>query len=72
MSKRWIVCPVRILRGEATEILHNLSEPYDVIFVDADWQDYPKWLPHFAMCGKGECWTPIPVLSSRLGTVPSP
>lgn len=39
---------VRILRGQATEILGDLSEPYDVIFVDADWQDYPKWLPHFA------------------------
>ena len=39
---------VRILRGPATEILQNLSEPYDVIFVDADWEDYPKWLPHFA------------------------
>ncbi len=39
---------VRILRGQATEILRDLSEPYDVIFVDADWQDYPKWLPHFA------------------------
>jgi len=39
---------VRILRGRATEILQDLSEPYDVIFVDADWEDYPKWLPHFA------------------------
>ena len=39
---------VRILRGQATEILQDLSEPYDVIFVDADWQDYPKWIPHFA------------------------
>ena len=39
---------VRVLRGQATEILQHLSEPYDVIFVDADWQDYPKWLPHFA------------------------
>ena len=39
---------VRILRGQATEILQDLSGPYDVIFVDADWQDYPKWLPHFA------------------------
>ena len=39
---------VRILRGQATEVLEDLSGPYDVIFVDADWQDYPKWLPHFA------------------------
>ena len=39
---------VRVLRGQATEILQGLSEPYDVIFVDADWEDYPKWPPHFA------------------------
>ena len=39
---------VRILRGQATEILQDLSEPYDVIFVDADWEDYPNWLSHFA------------------------
>ena len=39
---------VRILRGQATDILRDLSEPYDVIFVDADWQYYPKWLSHFA------------------------
>ena len=39
---------VRLLRGPATETLPDLSEPYDVIFVDADWEDYPKWLPHFA------------------------
>ncbi len=39
---------IRILRGQATEILQDLSGPYDVIFVDADWEDYPKWLPHFA------------------------
>ena len=48
MSNAGLSARVRILRGEATEILHDLSEPYDVIFVDADWQDYPKWLPHFA------------------------
>ena len=39
---------VRILRGRATEVLEDLSDPYDVIFVDADWEDYPLWLPHFA------------------------
>ena len=45
---------VRILGGQATYILRDLSEPYDVIFVDADWQYYPKWLPHFArLTGKG-------------------
>jgi predicted O-methyltransferase YrrM len=32
---------VRILKGRATKTLADLSEPYDVIFVDADWEDYP-------------------------------
>ena len=39
---------MRILRGRATEVLEDLSDPYDAIFVDADWEDYPMWLPHFA------------------------
>ena len=43
MSNAGLSARVRILTT-----LHDLSEPYDVIFVDADWQDYPKWLPHFA------------------------
>lgn len=39
---------VRILRGEATEVLRDMTDPYDIIFVDADWQDYPIWLEQFA------------------------
>ena len=39
---------VRILRGEASEVLQDLKDPYDIVFVDADWEDYPKWLEHFA------------------------
>ena len=39
---------VSVLKGHATEVLPELSGPYDVVFVDADWEDYPKWLEHFA------------------------
>ena len=66
---------VRVLKGQATVILQDLSEPYDVIFVDADWEDYPKWLPHFArLTRKGGLLVSENLfpLYRRLGAVPSP
>ncbi len=39
---------IKVLRGEATQVLPDLTGPYDVVFVDADWEDYPKWLEDFA------------------------
>lgn len=37
---------VRILRGEAVNLLPALMDPYDIVFVDSDWKDYPAILPH--------------------------
>ena len=39
---------VTVLRGEATDILPTLTEAYDIVFVDADWDKYPGWLPDLA------------------------
>src|SRR5262249_2734820 len=36
---------VRVLRGDATDILQHLQEPYDIVFLDTDWGHYPEWLP---------------------------
>jgi predicted O-methyltransferase YrrM len=45
LSRIGLASRVRVLRGEAKDILSSLTEPYDVVFVDADWDQYPDWLP---------------------------
>ena len=45
-SRRGLANRIRILRGESRDILPTLTDPYDIIFVDADWGEYPTWLPH--------------------------
>lgn len=45
-SRRGLADRIHVLRGEARNILSDLSEPYDVIFMDADWREYPQFLPH--------------------------
>jgi predicted O-methyltransferase YrrM len=37
---------VRVLRGRALDILPTLSGPYDTVFLDGDWREYPQYLPH--------------------------
>lgn len=37
---------VRIHRGRAIEILPRLRGPYDIVFLDADWREYPRYIPH--------------------------
>jgi predicted O-methyltransferase YrrM len=39
---------VNVLRGQARDILPGLTEPYDLVFVDSDWQELPDWIEHFA------------------------
>ena len=46
LSRIGLAGRVRILRGEAKDILPSLTEPYDVVFVDAYTDEYPDWLPH--------------------------
>lgn len=45
LAQRGLASRVRVLRGEAKEVLRILTDPYDVVFVDADWDQYPEWLP---------------------------
>lgn len=45
LAKRGLADRVRIVRGDAKVVLPDLAEPYDVIFVDADWHEYPMFLP---------------------------
>jgi len=37
---------VRVLRGGALSVLPDLRRPYDVVFLDGDWREYPRYLPH--------------------------
>ena len=37
---------IKVLLGPAHQVLPDLSDPYDFIFVDSDWADYPVLLPH--------------------------
>lgn len=37
---------IRVHRGPARTVLPNLRGPYDVIFLDSDWQDYPRYVSH--------------------------
>jgi predicted O-methyltransferase YrrM len=45
LARRGLGDRVRVLRGDATPILQYLQEPYDVVFLDTDWEHYPEWLP---------------------------
>lgn len=47
-SRRGLAERIRVLRGQARDILPGLPGPYDVIFADADWREYPELLPHMA------------------------
>ena len=46
--RRGLADRVRVLKWQALQILPALRDPYDVIFVDAGWQEYPQMLPHLA------------------------
>ena len=37
---------VRILRGRGQDILTKLKGHYEVVFLDGDWREYPRYLPH--------------------------
>lgn len=45
-DRRGLAPRIRVLRGQAREILPGLTEPYEIIFVDAYWAEYPALLPH--------------------------
>src|SRR5437867_12999328 len=37
---------IRVLRGRGQDILPKLKGHYDVVFLDDDWREYPRYLPH--------------------------
>ena len=37
---------IRVHRGSGKTVLPGLRGPYDVVFLDSDWQDYPRYLSH--------------------------
>jgi SAM-dependent methyltransferase len=45
LSRRHLSDRVQILRGEAKDLLPTLAEPYDLVFLDADWEGFPSLLP---------------------------
>jgi len=46
LARKRLLSRVRVLRGAGLKVLPNLNGPYDVIFLDADWREYPRYLPH--------------------------
>ena len=46
LARRGLAERVRILRGEARTLVPALAEPYDIVFVDSDWDEYPELLPN--------------------------
>jgi len=46
LARKRLGSRVRVLRGKALEVLPTLKGPYDVTFLDGDWQEYPRYLPH--------------------------
>ncbi len=47
-AQRGLAQRVHILRGEAREVLADLTDPYDVVFLDADWEEFPEWVDDLA------------------------
>ncbi len=37
---------VRVLRGRGQQVLPKLKGRYDVVFLDGDWGEYPRYIPH--------------------------
>ncbi|HYV09146.1 MAG TPA: class I SAM-dependent methyltransferase [Thermoplasmata archaeon] len=46
MARKGFGGRVRVLRGRALEILETLKRPYDVVFLDGDWREYPRYYRH--------------------------
>ena len=52
MARKPIRKRVHVLRGKALDVLPTLNRGYDVIFLDGDWREYPKYLRHLARLTK--------------------
>ena len=48
LASRGLSDRVTVLRGRALDVLPPLRKPYDVIFLDGGWWEYPEMLPDLA------------------------
>ena len=46
LAKKGLANRIRVLRGRAAEVLPALRGPYDVVFLDGDWWEYPSYVSH--------------------------
>ena len=37
---------IRVLRGRGQNVLPTLKGRYDIVFLDGDWREYPRYIPH--------------------------
>jgi len=45
-QERGLSSRIRVLRGRGQNVLAKLKGPYDVLFLDGDWREYPRYIPH--------------------------
>lgn len=46
---------IKIHQGTALQVLRKMHGPYDVVFIDADKDEYPAYLQHAFRCTKAGC-----------------
>ncbi len=45
-QKRDLSRRITVLRGRGQNILPKLKGRYDIVFLDGDWREYPRYIPH--------------------------
>jgi caffeoyl-CoA O-methyltransferase len=55
VKKAGFVRRIKIHQGPALEVLPGMRGPYDLIFIDADKEEYPAYLKHALRCTKAGC-----------------
>src|SRR5438132_4380243 len=45
-EQRGLSRQIRVLRGRGQNVLPRLKGHYDVVFLDGDWREYPRYIPH--------------------------
>jgi predicted O-methyltransferase YrrM len=45
-QQRGLAKRIRVLRGRGQNLLPKLKGHYDVVFLDGDWREYPRYLSH--------------------------
>ena len=45
-EKRGLSGRIRVLRGRGQNVLPKLRGRYDVVFLDGDWREYPRYIQH--------------------------